>query len=49
MYDEAKFCPYCGSEIYWWSGDWKSHCEKCGAKFYVEEADDSERKVEKWE
>lgn len=49
MNEEAKFCPFCGERIGEWLGDGKSICEKCGAKFYVEEADDSERNAAKWE
>lgn len=46
MVYEAKYCPFCGERIGTWHFDGKSTCEECGAKFYVEETDDSERKVD---
>lgn len=49
MNEEAKYCPFCGNQIYEWFFDGKSICDKCGARFYVQEADDSERSAEKWE
>lgn len=43
--DPADYCPYCGERIYEYAGDNKSICknEECKAKFYVIEADDSEK------
>ena len=41
--ENVDYCPFCGEEVssYWANG--KHECEECGAKFYVVEADDSER------
>jgi len=34
---EAKYCPFCGDEIYDYKGDGASICNDCGKEFYIVE------------
>ena len=36
----VDYCPYCGGEIYEYSGDGRCYCGKCEAWFAVIETDD---------
>lgn len=44
--DRASYCPYCGEQAAGQRGDGSCTCRDCGAKFYVIEARDSDRKIE---
>lgn len=39
-FDEAKYCPYCGAEIYTWYGNGESFCDACRKRFAVVEAEE---------
>lgn len=46
---EAIYCPFCGARIGEWLFDGRSVCGECGARFYVDESCDSERKADRKE